>query len=344
MNIAKLLFITAILLQLGFYSKSYAQSHEKRANQEKPQFIFPAGCSYGIDCWAVNYVDVDPALGAAKDFKCNSKTYDGHKGVDFALGSVEQMRAGVDVFAAAAGKVLRIRDRENDLLKTSEEFDKIKQAKRECGNGVLIDHGNGLQSIYCHLKQNSVVVKPRQRVKAGQKIAQVGQSGVAEFPHLHFGVIWEGGVVDPYTGALNTEGCGQMKQSLWHIGLPMKYEEVAIFDGGFRAQPPDFTAIQKGDDVNPKTLSLSSAALVFWSGFYNVEAGDEVILKVTDPEGLEFITRHEIVKKTRARQYYFTGRKIGKVQLKKGIYKGYTIITRANGNIKREQEYSVIIE
>ena len=308
------------------------------------RFLFPAGCSYGKDCWAVNYVDVDPAEGSAKDFKCNIKTYDGHKGVDFALGSITRMHAGVDVFAAASGKVLRVRDSENDLLKTSEEFKKIREAKKECGNGILIDHGDGLQSIYCHLKQSSVVVKPRQRVKAGQKIAQIGQSGVAEFPHLHFGVIQKGEVVDPYTGVAHTKGCGKNKQSLWHIGLPMAYEPVAIFDGGFRAQPPDFTAIQKGDELNPKSLSLSSAALVFWSGFYNVEAGDTVILKIIDPKGKEFITQKETVKKTRARQYYFTGRKIGKVQLIKGTYKGYSIINRSNGNIRQEQIYRIKVE
>ena len=191
-----------------------------------------------------------------------------------------------------------------------------------------------------------MVVKPKQKVKAGQKIAQIGQSGMAEFPHLHFGVIWEGGVVDPYTGALNTAGCNKQKEPLWHVGLPMDYEPVVIFDGGFRAQSPDFEAIERGEE-SPKILSLNSAAFVFWVGFYNVEQGDEVVLNVIDPEGNTFVSRRQIVEATRARQYYFTGRKIGRVQLKSGIYKGFSKIVRTKGDeekIIREKEFSVLIE
>lgn len=328
---------------VSFYNKVFAESHEKR---DVPQFIFPVACSYGKDCWAVNYVDVNPAQSEAQDFRCNSKTYDGHKGVDFALGSVARMKAGVDVLAAASGKVLRVRDSEDDVLKTKTEQKAIQEAKKECGNGILIDHGDGLQTIYCHLKQGSVVVKPKQRVKTGQKIGEIGQSGMAEFPHLHFGVIWEGGVVDPYTGALNTDGCNKKKEPLWHIGLPIKYDPVVIFDGGFRSSPPDFTAMHKGEE-NPETLSLSSAAFVFWVGFYNVEVGDEVVLRITDPDGYEFVTQHKTVEKTRARQYYFTGRKIGRVQLKSGVYKGHVTISRQSKNdgaIMREKTFDVRVE
>lgn len=353
----KIIIISTALIGLlvcyvNCYSKSYAQSHEKRESHDKshktPQFIFPAGCSYGRDCWAVNYVDVDPAEGirAVKDFKCNAKSYDGHKGVDFALSSVAQMNAGVDVFAASAGRVLKVRDGESDSLKTQEELENIKEARRDCGNAVLIDHGNGLQSIYCHLKKGSVAVKPKQKVKAGEKIAQIGQSGVAEFPHLHFGVTWEGGVVDPYTGMLNTEGCGQIKQSMWHLGLPMEYEPVVIFDGGFRAKSPDFTAIQRGEQ-HPLSISLSSAAFVFWTGLYNVEKGDEVVLNVLDPDGQGFVSRKQIVENNRARQYYFTGRKIGRVQLKRGTYKGFIRLIRkqdAGLPITREKEFEIKVK
>lgn len=343
----KVLFIyvfAALLLYGSFYSKVRAESHEKR---ETPQFIFPVACSYGEDCWAVNYVDVDPSSEERADFMCNQKTYEGHKGTDFALKSVADMRAGVDVFAAAPGRVLRVRDQENDVLKTKEEQKKIEEAQKQCGNGVLIDHGNGLQTIYCHLKQNSIVVKPKQKVNAGAKIGQVGQSGLAEFPHLHFGVIWEGGVVDPYTGMLNSDGCGQKKESLWHLGLPIKYDPVAIFNGGFRATVPDFDAMHRGHDTVPDTLYLSSAVFVFWAGFYNVEKGDQVTLLVIDPDGKVFTNSQQTVPKIMTRQYYYTGRKIGKVQLKTGTYKGVARITRVqeNGdNIMREKTFSIVVK
>ncbi len=313
------------------------------AYANEPSFLIPVSCTYGENCWPVNYVDVDPSEGVATDFKCKRKTYDAHQGTDFALASVSQMREGVDVLAAAAGKVLRVREGESDVFKGRNELDAIREQNKDCGNGVLIDHGDGLQTIYCHLKKDSVVVRPKQKVKAGEKIAQVGMSGYAEFPHVHFGVLWEGGFVDPFTGALNTKGCGQMKRNMWLAGLPVSYEEVVIFDGGFRAQVPDFEAVKRGDDENPIALPISSAAFVFWSGFYNVEKGDEVVMQVFDPDGVLFHERQEVVSKTRALQYYFAGRKIGRVQLKRGQYKGVAEIKRGS-DIRRKKEFSVLVK
>ncbi len=322
-------------------------SFGKIAFAQEPRFIFPAGCTYGQNCWAVNYVDVDGKGGTWQDFKCGPKSYDMHKGTDFALSSISQMKSGVDVFAAADGRVLRFRDGESDRLKSEEEMQDIQDGQKECGNGILIDHGNGLQTIYCHLKKGSVVVEAKQKVKAGQKIGQVGQSGMAEFPHLHFGVLWEGGVVDPYTGVLNTEGCNKMKESLWHEGLPMIYEPFVIFDGGFRNTSPDFEAIKRGEE-SPDQLPLNSAAFVFWTGFYNVEEGDNVLLEIRDPDGALFVDTKETLDKNRARQYYFTGRKIGRVQLKSGTYTGHAKITRAGKNgeaeIVREKSFSVEVK
>lgn len=336
------LLLAILFLSFGIYSKSMAQSHE---NAQTPQFLFPLGCTYGQDCWAVNYVDVDPAKDQTKDFQCNSKTYDGHQGTDFALGSVAQMNKGIDVLAAAAGKVLRLRDGESDALKSAEEIKAIQDNTKECGNGILIDHGNGLQTMYCHLRKDSVVVKPGQNVKAGEKIAQVGQSGFAEFPHLHLGVIWEGAVMDPYTGKKAADGCGEIKQPFWHQGLPIVYDPVAIFDGGFMPKVPDFSAIQRGEESSD-TLSKNSAAFVFWVGLYNIEAGDQVSMSVTDPEGNIFHQQNQIAEKTRARQYYYAGRKIGNVQLKNGQYEGKVTLVRGKDTpnpILREKTFTVSV-
>lgn len=54
------------------------------------------------------------------------------------------------------------------------------------GNVVVIDHGDGEFSVYSHLKHGSVTVKTGDHVKAGEKIAEVGNSGDSQFPRLEY--------------------------------------------------------------------------------------------------------------------------------------------------------------
>lgn len=322
----KRILIVLFLITLSivpFYNKSAAQSHE---NLQKPRFIFPVICALGKDCWPVNYVDIDRTEGV-RDFKCTSKSYNDHKGTDFGLGSITQMNAGVDVIAAADGRVIRTRDGESDALKSDEDLEAIKQNRKECGNAVLLDHGSGLQTIYCHLKKGSITVRPNDKISAGEKIAQIGQSGFTSFPHLHFGVIWEGAIIDPFTGQTMEKDCTAEENPMWHGAVDVQYVPAAIFDGGFRTTAPDFNAIQRGED-NPNTISKNSAAFTFWAGFYNVEKGDRITTEITDPNGEEFVITHQDVIKDRARQYYFTGRKIGRVQLMNGTYTGTAKLVR----------------
>lgn len=94
-----------------------------------------------------------------------------HDGVDF------QSTFGDPVFAAASGIVI-----------AADMFD-IR------GNLIIIDHGNGIQSGYAHLREINVSVGDY--VRQGQLIGQVGSTGRSEGPHLHFMIIVNGNVVDP---------------------------------------------------------------------------------------------------------------------------------------------------
>jgi murein DD-endopeptidase MepM/ murein hydrolase activator NlpD len=55
---------------------------------------------------------------------------------------------------------------------------------KEYGKYVAIDHGNGVVTLYAHCNKNFVVAG--EIVRRGQKIAEVGRTGNATGPHLHF--------------------------------------------------------------------------------------------------------------------------------------------------------------
>ncbi|MGQ9603343.1 MAG: peptidoglycan DD-metalloendopeptidase family protein [bacterium] len=63
------------------------------------------------------------------------------------------------------------------------------------GNLVILDHGDSLMTIYGH--NAKIVVREGDKVERGQIIATVGNTGKSTAPHLHFGIIKNGEVVDP---------------------------------------------------------------------------------------------------------------------------------------------------
>jgi hypothetical protein len=87
---------------------------------------------------------------------------------------------GQPVLADAAGTVINVLDDYPD----NEPYHPDAQANR--GNVVVIDHGDGEFSVYSHLKHGSVATKIGARVKAGDKIAEVGNSGNSQFAHLEY--------------------------------------------------------------------------------------------------------------------------------------------------------------
>ena len=98
-------------------------------------------------------------------------TYRFHHGIDIAAS------AGTEVYPMRYGRVT---------------FSGIRPGY---GNVVVIDHGDGFVSTYAHNKAN--LVKEGDEVTSVTPIAQVGGTGVATGPHLHFEVTHQGTHIDP---------------------------------------------------------------------------------------------------------------------------------------------------
>ena len=74
----------------------------------------------------------------------------------------------------------------------------VRLAEWSAGYGklVVVEHGNGLQTMYAHLSRFAVIAG--QEVRRGQVVGAVGATGRATSPHLHYEVRMGGNPVNPY--------------------------------------------------------------------------------------------------------------------------------------------------
>lgn len=290
------------------------------AGAESLRLGLPIECRPGVDCWVVNYVDRDPGPGR-KDYRCGVMSYDGHNGTDIAIRDMKAMKDGVPVLAAADGVVRAVRDEMPDLNFREASPDSI--AKRECGNGVVVEHGNGWQTQYCHLRQGSVRVKPRDRVTAGQPIGLVGMSGKTEFPHVHVTVRKDGKVLDPFVG--EQEGgpeCQVGRAPLWKADTlaALPYRAGAVHIAGIVPGKPDIQKARAGE-LRDATAPANAEVLMVWTEVYNVVTDDVVMLRLFAPDGQKILEAPQKIERDQARVFRSAGRKQPSGGWPRGTYK-----------------------
>jgi hypothetical protein len=186
--------------------------------------FYPIGGRQNRDIWISNYADLDDDPIQVEDFSCGNRTYDNHWGSDSTLRSFGEQTIGVPVYAALDGMVTGIQDGEPDM--------NTKIVKGTPSNYVIIDHGNGFEGRYWHLRMNSVSVAVNQQVVAGQQIGETASSGNSNWPHLHFQLEKDGNLYEPFGGACNPD------PGLW-VKQPAKLYDTVVYDFAFSEDSPE---------------------------------------------------------------------------------------------------------
>jgi len=134
-----------------------------------------------------------------------------------------------------------------------------------CGNGVILRHDSGYESIYCHM--SSVAVRGGQQVRQKQLIGRVGCTGACTGPHLHFGLKKGGKYMDP-TKIKYEPGkpVAAQHQDRWKEAralLKNKLDKIVIADIYGPEPPEDYvdpTAPDKPDEAKPEEPVKKSAS------------------------------------------------------------------------------------
>ena len=284
---------------------------------DAPFLGMPLDCTLGETCVIEDYPDVDPT-NASSDYRCGLKSRDGHSGTDFALLSFEQMQDGVRVIAAADGRVKAIRN----TLPDQPYVPGTDLNGQECGNAVRIDHGNGYQSVYCHMKLGSVLVTPGQRVLSGQVLGEVGLSGQTNYPHLHLTITQGNNVVDPFAPD-KQNACSEPFETLW-TDTPA-YVDAGLFTVGIANAVPNMTDVQSG--AARRDILTPTDHLVVYGYAFHGNRGDTLELSMIGPDGtlFEHTARLEADQAQLFRAY---GRRPPATGWPKGEYRGYVLLKR----------------
>ncbi len=155
-----------------------------------PNTIPPKGTQ--VFNWPVESVIITQLFGGTEFAKQNASVYGGrayHPGVDFGV------PRGTKIFAPLSGIVRATGD--TDLVSGCYSW----------GKWTLVDHANGLSTLYAH--QSVISVVPGQSVATGEVIGYSGNTGYSTGPHLHFTVYAKAGVsVRKFNEIKTVTSCG----------------------------------------------------------------------------------------------------------------------------------------
>jgi murein DD-endopeptidase MepM/ murein hydrolase activator NlpD len=290
----------------------------------------PVACEIGKSCFVQNYVDDDPGPGV-RDWACGAATYNGHDGIDIRVLSAADTGAGTAVVAVAGGTVKGVRDGMTDVFAVGSVRDAIKG--RECGNGLVIDHGGGWETQYCHMRRGSLAVAPGSKVARGQRLGDIGYSGLVEFAHLHLTVRNNGKAVDPFIPEGQPGACSDHPETVSGLWTPeaakaLGYSSGQLIGLGFSGVAPDTKVLENDHTAAP--LTRMSDNLILYARLINARGGDRVRLTIKGPSGLNATSVSEPFDRPKAVSLVLAGGKRTVPAWPSGVYEGTAQVLRGD--------------
>ena len=225
-----------------------------------------------------------------RDYNCGSDLgYDGHSGTDITLFNFRLMDQGVVVKAAAAGKVVNV---------IYNEFDRhyAPPYSSNTPNLVRILHDDGSQSVYVHLRKNSVSPQIGEFVETGQFLGYVASSGSSPVPHLHI-EFWEPGSISPSNATYRDpwEGNCNAKSTLWKNQEPyVPDNSLWIMDAGITTLDAVGGSLQnlsinpfKDRAFQPDVFGANETVMIAWVQL-QAPVGDNYEVDMIHPNGSVF--------------------------------------------------------
>jgi hypothetical protein len=233
------------------------------------------------------FADHNSTGGQVLDYNGGTRTYDSHRGTDYALWpfSWNKLDAGaVQVVAAAAGTII-------NKVNGDPTDHNCTVSSNDPWNYVTLLHSDGRLTIYGHMRYNSLTSKAvGQTVAQGEYLGTAASSGNSSGPHLHFevrfGSFSTAECIDPYAGP------NSQPVSLWSIQRP--YLDSGINKLATHSAPPSAP-----DPCLPSTANLqdsfsSPTNIYFYTYYRDYQAALVTELNIYRPDGSIFQTWQDI--------------------------------------------------
>lgn len=261
-------FRTAINVQLAENIERLEQAGAFTQLRQTPQIVsfnwplrqaagFTDPSYYGIS----NYVDQNVSSGVIQDYNCNTRSYDGHRGIDIFTWPFQWKKmdeSSVEIIAAAPGVIIGKVDGYDDRHCSCVNYD---------WNAVYVRHADNSVAWYGHMKKNSTTSKAvGQSVALGEYLGVVGSSGCSTGAHLHFEVYnASNNLIDPYSGTCNILNAS----SWWASQKP--WNEPTLNKLMLSTNPPTFGNCVTYQDITYESASYNYGSTVYVASFFHDE-------------------------------------------------------------------------